>query len=282
MNLFSQGIDPEILLRHGRDPAHPSSTAPHCPSTSVTRGAATSSTRPSPAPTRTPSRRASRTPPGEGEGHEHRRPRLGRAVPADRPARHRPLLRGRRPGQQPVRQGRGVVPAQGREHGLDLPRRLQVEFSHVVQRRTDTEGGELSGPRSGRCSPTSTCTPSRPTTGGAGSARCARRSPAPTTAPTSSTPSSGSTGRHPGPRPRQRTHRRLHRGLATLDVDVRVLDYHEHALRPVATPARPPTSSAPSATASCGASACTSRSSRPSLRAILSAVNRAERAPAEG
>jgi len=28
------------------------------------------------------------------------------------------------------------------EHGLDLPRRLQVEFSHVVQRRTDTEGGE--------------------------------------------------------------------------------------------------------------------------------------------
>ena len=30
------------------------------------------------------------------------------------------------------------------EHGLDLPRRLQVEFSHVVQRRTDTEGGELS------------------------------------------------------------------------------------------------------------------------------------------
>jgi 2-isopropylmalate synthase len=31
------------------------------------------------------------------------------------------------------------------EHGLDLPRRLQVEFSQVVQRRTDAEGGELSG-----------------------------------------------------------------------------------------------------------------------------------------
>ena len=30
------------------------------------------------------------------------------------------------------------------EHGLDLPRRLQVEFSQVVQRRTDAEGGELS------------------------------------------------------------------------------------------------------------------------------------------
>ena len=31
------------------------------------------------------------------------------------------------------------------EHGLDLPRRLQVEFSQVVQKRTDAEGGELSG-----------------------------------------------------------------------------------------------------------------------------------------
>jgi 2-isopropylmalate synthase len=45
------------------------------------------------------------------------------------------------------------------EHGLDLPRRLQVEFSQVVQRRTDAEGGELTGARSGRCSPTSTSTP---------------------------------------------------------------------------------------------------------------------------
>ncbi|PKW28201.1 2-isopropylmalate synthase [Phycicoccus duodecadis] len=33
------------------------------------------------------------------------------------------------------------------EHGLDLPRRLQVEFSGVVQRRTDSEGGELTGPQ---------------------------------------------------------------------------------------------------------------------------------------
>ncbi|MBO1768223.1 2-isopropylmalate synthase [Allobranchiibius sp. GilTou38] len=30
------------------------------------------------------------------------------------------------------------------EHGLDLPKRLQIEFSGVVQRRTDTEGGEVS------------------------------------------------------------------------------------------------------------------------------------------
>ncbi|MCA1783143.1 MAG: 2-isopropylmalate synthase [Dermatophilaceae bacterium] len=29
------------------------------------------------------------------------------------------------------------------EHGLDLPRRLQIEFSHVVQRETDSHGGEM-------------------------------------------------------------------------------------------------------------------------------------------
>ena len=29
------------------------------------------------------------------------------------------------------------------EHGLDLPRRLQIEFSTIVQRRTDTAGGEV-------------------------------------------------------------------------------------------------------------------------------------------
>ena len=31
------------------------------------------------------------------------------------------------------------------EHGLDLPRRLQMEFSAVVQHKTDSDGGEMSG-----------------------------------------------------------------------------------------------------------------------------------------
>jgi 2-isopropylmalate synthase len=31
------------------------------------------------------------------------------------------------------------------EHGLDLPRRLQIEFSGVVQRHTDVAGGEVTG-----------------------------------------------------------------------------------------------------------------------------------------
>ena len=29
------------------------------------------------------------------------------------------------------------------DHNLDLPRRLQIEFSHVIQRHTDGEGGEV-------------------------------------------------------------------------------------------------------------------------------------------
>ena len=29
------------------------------------------------------------------------------------------------------------------DHGLDLPRRAQVEFSKIVQARTDAEGGEM-------------------------------------------------------------------------------------------------------------------------------------------
>jgi 2-isopropylmalate synthase len=31
------------------------------------------------------------------------------------------------------------------EHKLELPRRLQIEFSRIVQQLTDTEGGEISG-----------------------------------------------------------------------------------------------------------------------------------------
>ncbi|MBG6217712.1 2-isopropylmalate synthase [Arthrobacter sp. CAN_A6] len=33
------------------------------------------------------------------------------------------------------------------EHSLDLPRRAQIEFSGVIQRRTETVGGEISGPQ---------------------------------------------------------------------------------------------------------------------------------------
>ncbi|MGN6782212.1 MAG: 2-isopropylmalate synthase [Marmoricola sp.] len=38
----------------------------------------------------------------------------------------------------------GVASVMKSEHKLDLPRRLQIEFSRVVQRRTDDAGGEMS------------------------------------------------------------------------------------------------------------------------------------------
>ncbi len=39
----------------------------------------------------------------------------------------------------------GVAYLMKNEHYLDLPRRLQIEFSKVVQQKTDTEGGEITG-----------------------------------------------------------------------------------------------------------------------------------------
>jgi len=38
----------------------------------------------------------------------------------------------------------GIAYIMRTEHKLELPRRLQIEFSHVVQDRTDSEGGEIS------------------------------------------------------------------------------------------------------------------------------------------
>ena len=118
------------------------------------------------------------------------------------------------------------------EHGLDLPRRLQVEFSHVVQRRTDTEGGELAAERDladvrRRVPPRRRARASA----GAASPRCARRWSVPTTAWTTSRRSSPTaaseveiTGTGNGPIAA------FIAALEPLGVDVRVLDYHEHAL----------------------------------------------------
>ena len=48
----------------------------------------------------------------------------------------------------------GVAYIMKSEHHLDLPRRLQIEFSGVVQRHTDDEGGEVApGSRCGTSSP---------------------------------------------------------------------------------------------------------------------------------
>ena len=62
----------------------------------------------------------------------------------------------------------GVAYIMKTEHHLDLPRRLQIEFSAVVQRHTDDEGGEVTAAADvGGVLPASTC-PTR-TPRGAGS-----------------------------------------------------------------------------------------------------------------
>ena len=50
----------------------------------------------------------------------------------------------------------GVAYIMKNDHKLDLPRRLQIEFSHVIQQHTDNEGGEVEPAAMWRSSPPST------------------------------------------------------------------------------------------------------------------------------
>ena len=58
----------------------------------------------------------------------------------------------------------GVAYVLKNDHKLDLPRRMQIEFSKIVQSRPTPRAARSPPPRSGRCSATSTCPP--PTTRG--------------------------------------------------------------------------------------------------------------------
>jgi hypothetical protein len=114
------------------------------------------------------------------------------------------------------------------EHGLDLPRRLQVEFSKQVQAVTEDSGtvirpGEMWDVFSTR--PTSPRTPGVRLIGSevsTGAARGAPRSP----------PSCWSTAAAHGDGRGQRAHRRAGRPRCASDlgVDFEVKDYSEHAL----------------------------------------------------
>ena len=67
---------------------------------------------------------------------------VGGAVPADRPEGRRPHLRGRHPGQQPVRQGRRRLHHEDRAQPRPAaPAADRVR--RVVQGHTDDEGGEV-------------------------------------------------------------------------------------------------------------------------------------------
>jgi 2-isopropylmalate synthase len=65
----------------------------------------------------------------------------------------------------------GVAYLMKNEYNLDLPRRLQIEFSQVVQRHTDAEGGEVSPAELWRIFSTSTCRRRRRRGAGSRSAR---------------------------------------------------------------------------------------------------------------
>ncbi len=80
----------------------------------------------------------------------------------------------------------GVAYIMKADHGLVLPRRLQIEFSQAVQKITDGEGGEVSPRRSGTSSPRSTCPRSARSSACVRRSRRRRRTAAPTRSPRSS------------------------------------------------------------------------------------------------
>ena len=132
LNLFSQGIDPQIDFS---DIDEIRRTVEYCNQLRRPRAA--------PLRRRPGLHRLLRLPPGrhqeglQGPGgrrrgrRDHRRPdAVGRPVPADRPQGRRPQLRGRHPGEQPVRQGRRRL-----HHEDRAPPRPAAPAADRVQRR---------------------------------------------------------------------------------------------------------------------------------------------------
>lgn len=101
----------------------------------------------------------------------------------------------------------GVAYIMKADHNLDLPRRLQIDFSRVIQGHTDARAARSRRPRCGSCSRTSTCP--TPPSRGAGSGCWPTGTPRPWTTRTSSTPTYGSTARSGRSRRRQRSDLRL-------------------------------------------------------------------------
>ena len=144
MNLFSQGIDPQIDFSNIDEIRR---TVEYCNQLPVGERhpwAGTSSTRPSPARTRTPSRRGlsgwttTRSRPARRSTRSWAVPYLP-IDPHDIGRTYEAVVRVN------SQSGKGgVAYIMKSEHHLDLPRRLQIEFSGVVQRDVDQDGGEVS------------------------------------------------------------------------------------------------------------------------------------------
>ena len=126
-------------LRHRRAAAASPSTATGCRCTRGTPTSATSCTRRSPAATRTPSRRASRR-------SATATTRSGRVpyLPIDPKHVGRTYEAVVRVNSQSGKGG--VAYVMKAEHGLDLPRRLQIEFSKTIQTITEDTGTDIPSP----------------------------------------------------------------------------------------------------------------------------------------
>ena len=169
----------------------------------------------------------------------------------------------------------GVAYIMKADHKLDLPRRLQIEFSHVIQEHTDDEGGEVDAaadvgdlrrrvPRA-RCG--SNSSGHRPTSD-EGIERIAATVSVNGVAARVSGVGNGPIAAFCAALSRRPRHRRD---------PVRVLDYTEHAL----------TAGSDAEAAAyleieigdrCSGASASSRTRQASMRAILSAVNRSRRA----
>ena len=120
----------------------PSNTATSSRSTHATPTSVISYLRPSPAPTRTPSRGFAAQ-----RRQSHGQCPTSPIDPADLGRSYDSVIRVN------SQSGRGgVAYLLESEYGVVMPRRLQVEFSGVVQRHADAHGGGSTPPTSGRCS----------------------------------------------------------------------------------------------------------------------------------
>jgi 2-isopropylmalate synthase len=132
MNLFSQGIDPRSTSATLRRCAGWPSTPPACPSTRAIPTPGTWCTPPSRARTRTPSRRA--WPPSARTTTSGRCPTCP-STPSTPGRTYEAII------QVNSQSGKGgVAYLMDTDHGLDLPRRLQMEFSKTVQAITEASG----------------------------------------------------------------------------------------------------------------------------------------------
>jgi 2-isopropylmalate synthase len=111
------------------------------------------------------------------------------------------------------------------EHKLDLPRRLQIEFSRVVQQHTDVAGGEVSADEYGRIFSAEYLDSTDPLRlNSVHTSSAAGERDALTVTSTSTASARRSRGEGNGPIAA------FVDALSVVGIDVRVLDYAEHAL----------------------------------------------------